>query len=127
MLALMKRRWFLIIDYYNETKFLGVWNLACVCVCVWETMEQDNMGYSNMKYLDNKTGLTTEEEALWETVSVTVCSIFAMATLCPALVICSSWNKLCIEGKRKHVALNSLSHIWNKSGPKYAVFCVPPI
>lgn len=44
MLALMKRRWFLIIDYYNETKLLVVRNLAFVCclqmyvfVCVWDT------------------------------------------------------------------------------------------
>lgn len=39
MLALMKRRWFLIIDYCNETKLLGVWDIVCVCanVCVRET------------------------------------------------------------------------------------------
>lgn len=42
---------------------------------------------------------TTEEEALWEMLSVTVCSVFAMATLYPAPETCSSWKMISIEGK----------------------------
>lgn len=113
MLVLMKRRWFLIIDYYNETKLLGVSLcvlLVNVCVC-GRQVEEDNQGYSEVHVIISsflilqhevfvqQTCLTTEEEALWETVLMTVCSIFAMATVCPALVTRSSWNKLCIEGK----------------------------
>lgn len=73
-------------------------------------MEKDNIGYEEVRGISSsliiqhkvsvqQTCLTTAEEALWEMVSVTVCCIFAMATLCPALVLCRPWNKLSIEAK----------------------------
>lgn len=80
MLALMKGRWFLIIDYYNETKLLGVWNLGCVCclqMCAFvcgRQVEKDNMGYEEVHVISSslipqhnvsvqQTCLTIEEEA----------------------------------------------------------------
>lgn len=82
MLALMKGRWLLIIDYYNETELLEVWNLACKCclqMCAFvrgRQVEKDNVGYEEVHVISNslipqhnvsvqQTCLTLEEDAPW--------------------------------------------------------------
>lgn len=72
-------------------------------------VERDNVGYEDVHVSSSlilqhqvcvqPTCLTTEEESPRGMFSVTVCSIFAMATPCPALVIYWPWSKLSIEGK----------------------------
>lgn len=108
-----------------------------VFVCVWDTGGAWSIWGCSYHIISHsfivrpqvcvhQTRLTTEEDR--PVVSVTVCCIFAMATHCSTLVISSSCsNKVSIEGKWKHVALNS---IWAKhtdcplsmwSKPKYLV------
>lgn len=50
-------------------------------------------------YLHDRRVKPQRKKLLREMVSVTVCSIFAVATHSQALIICSSRNKFSIEGK----------------------------